>query len=366
MPFVLVCALIVLYYLTSIYGASAASCGCSSLTIPVHVDVLIPKDPADPFGGLKSNASSLRRLNAKYDVFGVFCQPNTVPPKNADVIQLLFHGFTYTQQYWSPQTEEFRNYSYTAFACDRGMSTLAIDWVGVGLSSRPANASDVQYATSSAVGSQLAQRLKTTSILPGVRPFKKVIGMGHSAGSVLLNFGAISEGAQFPFDGLILTSALIVQPTTISGLVSLFDTSARDDTPLRWGTLDPNYITTSNRSIFYPANPTSFSPRMLIFDTFTKDVGSLASLLQLGSNSLTAQYTGPVVKVVGSEDQTFCADGRCADVATLNAVERVLWPEAKNFEVVVAQGSGHDMNLDFLADGPFNTFVDFVEQFTAV
>ncbi|KAJ7826038.1 hypothetical protein B0H13DRAFT_1657672, partial [Mycena leptocephala] len=348
---------------------SAASCGCSSLIIPVHVDILIPKDPADPFGGLKSNARSLRRLNATYNVFGVFCQPNTVPPKNAgqfnDVIQLLFHGFTYTQQYWSPPTEEFRNYSYTAFACDRGMSTLAIDWVGVGLSSRPTNASDVQYATSSAVASQLAHRLKTTSILPGVRPFKKIIGIGYSAGSTLLNFGAILEGARFPFDGLILTAGLIVQPTTMSGIPSMF-TSARDDTPLRWGTLDPNYITTSNRSIFYPANPASFSPRMLIFDTLTKDVGSLASLLQLGSNSLTAHYTGPVAKVVGSEDQALCTDGRCADVAALNAVESVLWPEAKSFEVVVAQGSGHDMNLDFFADGPFNIFVDFVEQFTTV
>ncbi|KAJ7866786.1 hypothetical protein B0H14DRAFT_2732273 [Mycena olivaceomarginata] len=350
MPFVLgaqLCVLIVFSYLTSIYGASAASCGCSSLIIPVHVDILIPKDPADPFGGLKSNASSLRHLDATYDVFGAFCQPNTGSPKNADVIQLLFHGFTYTQQYWSPPTEEFRNYSYTAFACDRGMSTLAIDWVGVGLSSRPANASD------------------TTSILPGVRPFKKIIGIGHSAGSVLLNFGAIFEGARFPFDGLILTAGLIVQPTTMSGIPSMF-TSARDDTPLRWGTLDPNYITTSNRSIFYPANTTSFSPRMLIFDTLTKDVGSLASLLQLGSNSLTAHYTGHVAKVVGSEDQALCTDGRCADVAALNSVESVLWPEAKSFEVVVAQGSGHDMNLDFFADGPFNIFVDFVEQFTTV
>ncbi|KAJ6451764.1 hypothetical protein C8R45DRAFT_946047 [Mycena sanguinolenta] len=368
MPFVLgaqLCVLTVFCYLTGIYGTSAASCGCLSLIIPVHVDIMIPKNPADPFGGLKSNASSLRPLNVTYDVFGVFCQTNTVPPKNADVIQLLFHGFTYTQQYWSPPTEEFRNYSYTAFACDRGMSTLAIDWVGVGLSSRPTNASDMQYATGSAVASQLANRLKTTSILPGVQPFKRVIGIGHSAGSVLLNFGAIFEGARFPFDGLILTAGLIVQPSTTSEIPSTF-TSARDDTPLRWRTLDPDYITTSNRSLFYPANPTSFSPRMLIFDTLTKDVGSLASLLQLGSNSLAAEYTGPVAKVVGSEDQALCADGRCADVAALNATESVLWPEAKSFEVVVAQGSGHDMNLDFFADGPFNTFVNFVEQFTAV
>ncbi|KAJ7866788.1 hypothetical protein B0H14DRAFT_3592282 [Mycena olivaceomarginata] len=194
--------------------------------IPVHVDILIPKDPADPFGGLKSNASSLRRLNATYNVFGVFCQPNTVPPKNADGAQLPLHGFTYTQQYWSPPTEEFRNYSYTG-----------------------------------------------------------------------------------------------------------------DDTLLRWGTLDSNYITTSNHSMFYPANIASFSPCMLLFDTITKDVDSLTSLLQLVSNSLTVHYTGDVVKVVGSEDQALCADEQCADVTVLNSVESVLWPEAKSLEVVEA-----DMN----------------------
>jgi hypothetical protein len=60
-------ALAALFHLSNTYFASGQSCGCSSLVIPVHVDVLIPKDIADPFGGLKSNASSLRRLNETYD-----------------------------------------------------------------------------------------------------------------------------------------------------------------------------------------------------------------------------------------------------------------------------------------------------------
>ncbi|KAF7348823.1 Valacyclovir hydrolase [Mycena venus] len=166
--------------LSSTSVAFGESCGCSSLVIPVHVDVLIPKDPADPFGGLKSNASNLRRLNETYGIFGVFCQPDIVSPKSTDVIQLLVHGFSYTNQYWSPATEEFRNYSYTGFACNRGLSSLAIGLVGVGLSTRPVNASDVQYATTAAAVSQLARHLKTTSILPEVHPFKKVIGIGHS------------------------------------------------------------------------------------------------------------------------------------------------------------------------------------------
>ncbi|KAJ7847757.1 hypothetical protein B0H14DRAFT_2446087 [Mycena olivaceomarginata] len=356
-------ALALLIHLSSSPVASGQACGCSSTILPVHVDVLLPKDPTDPFGGLKSNASSLRRLNETYDVFGVFCQPKTA--QSTDVVQLLVHGFTYTYQYWSPATEEFRNQSYTDFACDRGLSSFAIDLVGVGLSSRPANASDVQYATHSTVASQLARHLKTTSILPGVQPFKKVIGIGHSAGSATLIFGAITEADQSPFDGLILTGNLIIEPGTLLTIPGV--TSARDDTPLRWGALDPDYTTTNNRSIFYPTDPTSFSPRMPIFNAFTKDVGTVATFPQLSVSSLTANYTGPVAKVVGSEDQGFCTGtDRCDDVAALTATERVLWPEAKSFQVIVAPGSGHCMNLDFLANGPFSTFVDLVNQFVAL
>ncbi|KAJ7648740.1 hypothetical protein DFH06DRAFT_1476220 [Mycena polygramma] len=263
-----------------------------------------------------------------------------------NVIQLLIHGFSYTNQYWSPPVEEFRNYSYVAFSCERGLSSLAVDSLGVGLSSRPANASDVQYATSSAALSQVARHLKGASILPGIQPFKKVIGIGHSAGSIMLNFGAIVEGPHSPFDGLILTGELIVKPGDKQTMLGLPD-PARDDTPLRWGTLDPALLTSHD------------------FDDFTKDVGAISIGFQQPTTSLTTQFPGPVAKVVGSEDQLFCAGNiRCVDVAALTAAERVVWPAAKSFEVVVAQGSGHDLNLDFMARGPFNTLVDFVNQFS--
>ncbi|KAJ7209252.1 Alpha/beta hydrolase family-domain-containing protein [Mycena pura] len=348
-----------------VYVASGASCGCSSLTIPVHVDVLVPKDPTDEFGGLKSNASSLRHVDATYNIYGVFCQPDAIQITVSDVLQLLVHGITYTSQYWSPPVEEFRNYSYAAFACDRGLSSLAIDWPGVGLSTRPVNASDVQYPTCAAALSHVARHLKTVSILPGVRPFKKVIGVGHSAGSGILNFGAIVDGARSPFAGLILTGSLSVAPGAQPPVSSI--PSARDVDPIRWGALDPAYITTSNRTIFYPADAASFSPRMLTFDGFTMDVGSVSTFAQTPTTSLSTRYAGRVVKVVGAEDQLFCAGtGRCADVAALTAAERVLWPAARSFDVVVSQGSGHDLNLDFFAQGPFNTLVGFVEQFSGV
>ncbi|KAJ7710350.1 hypothetical protein B0H17DRAFT_1123509 [Mycena rosella] len=292
-----VSALSVLLHLSSIYVASGQSCGCTSIVIPVEVDVLVPKDPADPFGGLKSNASSLRRLHDMYDVFGVFCQP-TLPLQR---MPRLYNSWCTDLRI---PTNIGRLRQRNSATTPTRSSPATVDslplpsiGLGVGLSSRPANASDVQYATGAAVLSQLA-----------------------------------------PHWPLFLGSL------------------ARGDTPLRWGALDPDYITTSNRSIFYPTDPTSFSPRMVIFDNFTKDVGSVSTVLQGAITSVTAHYTGPVAKVVGSEDRFFA----------LLAAERILWPEAQSFEIVVAQGSGHDLNLDFFAKGPFNTFVGFVNQFTGL
>ncbi|KAJ7851247.1 hypothetical protein B0H14DRAFT_3866367 [Mycena olivaceomarginata] len=352
-------------WVLALHVASAVACSCSSLVIPVDVDVLVPKDPTDVFGGLKSNARSLRRVKDTYDIYGVFCRPDTVT-ENADVLQLLVHGFTYTSQYWSLPIEEFRNYSYSAFSCDHGLSSLAIDTLGAGLSSRPLNASDVQYPTSAAAITQLARYLKSTSILPGVAPFKKIIGIGHSLGSGLLNFGAIVEGAGYPIDGLILTSSAGVTPN-LPPLAIL--TTARDFNPARWGTLDPAYVTLGIRTLLYPPANTSFSPRMLAFDGFTVDLGTVSTFLQTPQavTAFKTNYTGPIAKVVGSEDQAICVGStQCDDVAALTAAERVAYPAARSFEVVVEQGSGHDMNLDFLAQGPFNTFLNFVNQFAGL
>ncbi|KAJ7772465.1 hypothetical protein B0H16DRAFT_170208 [Mycena metata] len=68
---------VLLLYFSHTYAAVQGSCACSPVTIPVHVDVLVPKDPTDEFAGLKSNASELRRVDATYDIYGIFCEPDT-------------------------------------------------------------------------------------------------------------------------------------------------------------------------------------------------------------------------------------------------------------------------------------------------
>jgi hypothetical protein len=124
-------------------------------------------------------------------------------------------------------------------------------------------------------------------------------------------------------------------------------------------------LTVNDRTLFYPEDPTMFSPRMLMFDAFTKDIGSASMLSQVFTSSVpAAHYTGAVAKVVGSEDQIMCAASRCVDVGALTAAERVVWPSAKTFELIVSQGSGHDLNLDFLAGQAFGIIFSLVDKFS--
>ncbi|KAJ6461141.1 hypothetical protein C8R47DRAFT_1159850, partial [Mycena vitilis] len=268
-------------------------------------------DPTDIFGGLKSNASSLRRVGATYDIFGTFCQPDAVSAEKSG--NSLSMGLHIRANIGRLPVAEFRNYSYAAFSCDHGLSSLAVDSLGVGLNSRPMNASDVQYPTSSGALSEVARHLKNASIVPGVQPFKKVIGVGHSAGSAMLNFGAIVEGSH-------RARLLCFPPPSGAG---------RYPAPL--GSIDPLYITSSDRTLLYPPNASAFSPRMMVYDDLTKDVGSMPTVSQITITSLAAHYTGPVAKVVGSEDQTFCAGtDRCLDLGGLISAERIGWPKAKS------------------------------------
>ncbi|KAJ7648348.1 hypothetical protein DFH06DRAFT_1332586 [Mycena polygramma] len=85
--------------------------------------------------------------------------------------------------------------------------------------------------------------------------------------------------------------------------------------------------------------------------------------------NLSMIYVGTVVVLMKeAEVAVSCANITLSEVAlaALTAKEQVVWPKAQSFEVVVEQGSGHDMNLDFLADNPFSTFVALVERFSGL
>ena len=217
----------------------------------------------------------------------------------------------------------------------------------------------------------LARQLKsgqlTTSLgLPSQR-FHKVVAIGHSQGSVVFNYASISQGSKTPFDALILTGHMHDQGYLQSA--KLGRPSARDVDPARWGDLDPGYISTSNRTQYYPVDNSAFSADVVQLDQLTKDVSTIAYTDAAPAVYVPAKgFRGPVVQLVGSDDQVHCLneeDGFTpCNATTLQAPEAGFWPDSKNFTVIVRKGQGHDVNLDFGAAETFKLLTELVELFT--
>ncbi|KAL4244448.1 hypothetical protein ABKN59_010231 [Abortiporus biennis] len=353
---------------TSSTPSNPGGCLCTSGSVPIPVDIRIPVDPAN---GL--NTTNLRRLKNTFNIFGQLCQPSNTGRTllETDHVQLLLHGSTYTHQYWTFPMNGFQNYSYAAYACSQGQATFAYDQLGVGLSDRPSNSTDVQLPVVAQIASSLAKKLKDGTIsstlgFPNQR-FKKVVAISHSQGSIVNNYATIHStdkgfsGAE-SFDALILTGH-IHDPGFLQSANNPRPL-ARDVNPSLWGTLDSGYVTTPNRSSFYP--PTNiqtigFSQQVFTLDTLTLDVSSRWITFDIASVYVPAKgYKGPVVELVGEFDQLHCLNsleddgGGPCNAATLQATEKIFWPDSRNFTMMVREGSGHDVNLDFGASGTFS------------
>lgn len=283
----------------------------------------------------------------------------------------MLHGSTYTTQYWTWPFNGFQNYSYTAHACAQEHTTVAYDAPGVGLSDRPANSSDIQLPSAAAVANFFARHLKSGHLVAALglpaQSFKKVVAIGHSQGSVVFNYAAVSQGSKTPFDALILTGHLH-DPGFLES-TKLGKQAARDGDPARWADLDPGYISSPNRTQYYPPDNSSFSADVLLLDELTKDVSTIYYTDQAAAVYVPAQgFTGPVVQLVGSEDQVHClndGDGFVpCDAMAMQSSEAQYWPDSKNFTVIVREGQGHDVNLDFGAAETFSLLTSLVDHFT--
>ncbi|KAF8582481.1 hypothetical protein K439DRAFT_1351088 [Ramaria rubella] len=356
-------SLYALTFVTEAYASVEAACACNSGFVSIPVDVVLPIDPSSPAG---LNSTDTFRLQTIFDVYGELCEPIT---KSGDAVQMLLHGFSYTSQYWNFNANGFQNYSYVAHSCSNGISSFAYDTPGAGRTTRPVS-TDCQLPTASNISSSIARELKSGMInrlLSGQeKRFTKVVGVGHSLGSSTLSYAAIHDGERSPFDGLILTVKQLNH-----GRVVTFDLiPASQISPGRFSGLDPGYVTTPNesvRSIFYGPTATSFSQDILTLDFLTQDVGSTWMGEQ---NSFTYEpangFKGPVVEMVGSFDSLLCLPSRGpCDRTSLQGSEAFYWPDSRNFSVILIDGFGHDLNLEFGAAKAFSVMNELFEAFVA-
>jgi hypothetical protein len=115
---------------------------------------------------------------------------------------------------------------------------------------------------------------------------------------------------------------------------------AKQVDPVRWGGLDPRYITTpyaSVRFFFYGPDTSSFSPTIFPLDELTKSVGSKWISAHIPFSYASAVgYKGPVVELFGSLNQAHCLNnGAPCDQAKLQVSEAAFWPDSKNFTMVM-------------------------------
>jgi pimeloyl-ACP methyl ester carboxylesterase len=96
-------------------------------------------------------------------------------------VQVLVHGFTMTHDYWSLPGVDSR-YSYVAAATARGYTTLAVDRIGVGGSSKPAATAITMDSDVTTIHDVVAA-LRAGAVTGAPAP--AVVLVGHSFGSAI-------------------------------------------------------------------------------------------------------------------------------------------------------------------------------------
>jgi pimeloyl-ACP methyl ester carboxylesterase len=277
-----------------------------------------------------------------YTLRGTLCRPGAGQPRAA---VLLVHGSTYSRTYWDPGVDPDR-YSALRLLAVRGYLTLAIDRLGSGESSRPANELATADASASALA-EVAAELRKTRTRSG-----KLFLVGHSSGSSL----AIRTAVKHPgtADGLVTTGFLHNLPP--ADLFSPMLYPAAED-PMFAGdpTIPAGYVTTRpllRSQIFYygftaEAKVADLDERVLKDAMPEVDAGGFLDEVGFGEvGPFAPELRIPVLVVIGNRDVSFCSALDCPEAAA----ERASYPNVSDYQLIVRDHEGHSLNLHRDAD----------------
>jgi pimeloyl-ACP methyl ester carboxylesterase len=294
-----------------------------------------------------------------YHVAGQLCGNGRLTGKT---VQLLVHGFTYDHRYWdwpdAPQN------SYVRSAARAGYTTLAIDRIGDGASSRPADGSQVTTEASAYVVHQLVQKLHAGSIEHA--RFSKVVTVGHSFGSASVAYEAATY---HDVDGVVLSGYMHdIAPSALGSFTSGIYPASQDPAFANAG-LNDTYLTTKPgvRAQFF-FNTADADPAVIAKDEQIKQTGTTGELdldTFAAANTLTPDINVPVFIAVGQDDILFCdesANLSCADSSAVLAREQPHFSAQARLQTYVLPASGHDMNLHRNAPQWFNAANNWVKH----
>ncbi|KIP01152.1 hypothetical protein PHLGIDRAFT_131352 [Phlebiopsis gigantea 11061_1 CR5-6] len=372
-------------YNTSRVGPSNANCNRQSYQISASSDNIV-------FKGVDSNANQTvntalfqtfatsmanfteaheeknkNRVSNTFTLSGTLCTPKN-SAKHSSYVQMLVHGVGFDSSYWDFSPDGGDTYSYVSAAAGEGYTTFRYDRLGTGLSDHPQDAYNiVQSPTDLAIATQFAAMLRSAQI--GGTNFTKVIGIGHSYGSVQMQ--ALTATAPQLLDGVILQGYSVNSTGQLPFLTGgAYQTATA---------VAPNRFNASEMSNAYVINATPqanqfdffyfpyFSDAALNRSFITEQPATLGVLFsQTAIQQPANDFTGPVHVVTGAQDFPFCdrdcyavpADGKYKNVP---AYVQEMYPKTRNFSVYIPENTGHGVNAHYSAPETYKEMLSFVE-----
>lgn len=297
-------------------------------------------------------------VSGSYDIAATLCMPGYTNGSEPTTVQFLTHGVGFDRYYW----DFAPGYSYVDYAATKGYATFLYDRLGVGQSAKPDPVSVVQTPLEVAIAVQLIEQLRAGAF--GGIAFEKVVGVGHSFGSIITQ--AITASSPSSIDAAVLTG-FSGNSSGLPGFISGVNLAiAAQNNPYRFNNLSTGYLVSDNaignQIAFFHAP--GFDPAILAAAEAQKGsvtIGELFSMSAVGGPA--TNYTGAVAVVDGAEDLPFCS-GNCSYPANLAAaVTPALYPRLNGTNNYYLQpNAGHGLTLHYSAVEGFAYIQNFVQQ----
>ena len=246
---------------------------------------------------------------------------------------LAIHGANYNRKYWDVPVINGHEYSFARYMAERKYAVLAIDQLGAGESTKPADGDSVTLDQTASAIHQVITQLRSGSNGVG-QAFEKVVTVSHSLGSI----NAVYEQGTYHDADAVITTGMGHVPHQLPVPQELLDFLSQFE---------------------YFAVPGELRPVMFYYapgadpDVIQYDVNNLSDNLargQLTTALLTSfvfdnaamrvgQVTGPVLVQLGEFDGLF--------PASLAGGEAAYFTGASGVTVQALPGVGHDFNTHF-------------------
>jgi pimeloyl-ACP methyl ester carboxylesterase len=212
------------------------------------------------------------------------------------------------------------------------------------------------------VAHQLIGMLRSGAFSGGSAPFKKVIGVGHSVGSITTN----GVTAKYPkdFDAVVLTGFSVNQPgggLSVAG-INLQIAALAD--PARFDGLAYDYASSGSEAAieFFFFKAPNFPPALLDMSLASKQTLSVGEMLT-EQTSPAKNFTGPVFVVNGENDMPNCV-GNCMSPVNIQAqVLKEYYQAANNgSSYFVLPVCGHGLNAHYTANVAYDQIHTWLQK----